>query len=1563
MIRRSSLIFAASLAVLSTLEPTFGFAAAAPAQHHNEVEKPRFLRREVKRLFSNTTTSAPGVIHLPFGSESTSDLNALAESLTTSSIDTSKTTPDTTITPTHTQTPEQTTHTSLPESSTPISSTPITSQGNDQTTHTTIPPATSNTLTSHESVLATSQSTSADTAQTPATSQHTIPATSQSSVPNAVSIPTTSKGVSSPPVDSNTASPASSPSVNTNTDRLQNSPTTNVSPATSPSVSSNAGEATSKATTAAGNTETSAVAGPSTAESKNTAANGQSTSNVEQSHSETTVPAAIVPSTSEGQQNTPATSTAGETTTGNLPINPVGVGESSKTTPGSQQTSTVAPSTTEQHGGQQTPLTAFGESRVIPSVSTQQILPTITPETSPIAETKPTTGVTEHSLTSNTLEGQTTAAGQPSETHSSTGEQPGLSITPSNIAQTVKSVATEQSQSQTNKEQSSTGGEFPINTNTARQQSSPSQIIPESVTPTGIQKQSSIPAIINTKQQPFTQSGETQATSAPGVANTQIPGETLKSSPIPVSIGNTQVPGETLQNSPSVTGIGNTQLPGPTLKSIPLSAGEQTTINALPGESGVSTAPGATEGSTNTKTANNGILPTISASLGASLGATSGELQTTEAQPASSPSLPASIVVPPTATNTQPLITSGLGFTNLPTTVLQQGTSQPVVTSGLEETNVPTTALQQVTSQLGGVLPVSGSTAPSLQIPGSVLDSTPTGTQLYSALTNALQNTVGPGSTMLPNGQIVPSSAVVNTLESQAGQTNTIQGQQSGIPAILSVPSITLSPSSVVANPLVSSPLVQQTGAASITLPGGSAIPNPLISSSLATIQPEGSGAASITLPGGTVIPNPFEGSTASSGLLAITSNGVIISNPLATAAPVTSNGIVLTNPAGSSATAIPIIPASVTLPGGSVIANPSATLAPSEVILSNGQKSIVNPLVSNSINPSQQSVIGTQASTTDSNGNVLPIPVQSSAVINTAGTATGPLESQPPITTGAVESGSLLTNVPVNTGAVETGPATLSSGAAVPASVASSAPGTNQNGATSPVIVGSATNTNGETLPVTAGQVTGSSSLSGGAVVPLTASNPSASPASLGVSSAGSSESTDHYGAAFLSLASKSGSPSAASIGQGTETAGPSGTQQMTAGQTGTDQTGSGQTATGQSAAGQTGTAKSEGVQATGASGSSVAGNTGASQTASLAAPAPVTGTATALPNTASSPAQVTHATDTQNYPSNGKGPFTQSATGYDTETVQSVPTSILAQPSTTAPSQTSSSGSTGLPTGVPLHIYPPNGAGKRPDNTELIQIGFLYPLNYDFVVGHPASQQQIFKYLPMGIAWGLQIDIENVTMQSLNAYDTTQDLHYITTLALAWVPNGLVDSLGLLVRTPTSRFYHTPDNSTNTLLAMINTGLPINGDNSTDGGDSTAFGAVPTSTNTMKDGGAPVGGGIGSSNPVRASSVGIACGVAAGAAAYGAAMFFVARRYRKRRQSHIRSPSMFSSPVMSHVGPDAGAGAALMSGGVGDHRSPSPYRDEDARGPSRGSGRSASTGRQQISAPVMAENSLGWN
>ena len=357
-------------------------------------------------------------------------------------------------------------------------------------------------------------------------------------------------------------------------------------------------------------------------------------------------------------------------------------------------------------------------------------------------------------------------------------------------------------------------------------------------------------------------------------------------------------------------------------------------------------------------------------------------------------------------------------------------------------------------------------------------------------------------------------------------------------------------------------------------------------------------------------------------------------------------------------------------------------------------------------------------------------------------------------------------------------------------------------------------------------------------------------------------------------------------------------------------------------------------------------------------ASPPPTTAGAPGTSTPSAAPIPI--ATASQTYNTKQNAPLTQQPTAYDSMTSQIVASSIEVA-SSSAPVATTGSSETGMPSGVPLVLYPPTGPVNRPENTELIQIGFLYPLNYDFVWQHQESQRQIFTYLPIGIAYGLDIDHLNVTMQTLRAWDTTQDLHYITTLALAWIPSQLVDSLGLILHTQAEKFYHNPDPAVRTLLSMINPALPIRADNATDGGIDTGVGASPSGTGTATGQGT-IASGLSNSSPVKAPSVAIGVGVVFGAAAYGAAMFFVARRYKRRRQSHLRSPSMYSSPVMSHHGADPAAGAALMSGGMGE-RSISPYYDND-RGPSRGSGRSGSSaGRQQISAPVMAENSLGWN
>ena len=391
----------------------------------------------------------------------------------------------------------------------------------------------------------------------------------------------------------------------------------------------------------------------------------------------------------------------------------------------------------------------------------------------------------------------------------------------------------------------------------------------------------------------------------------------------------------------------------------------------------------------------------------------------------------------------------------------------------------------------------------------------------------------------------------------------------------------------------------------------------------------------------------------------------------------------------------------------------------------------------------------------------------------------------------------------------------------------------------------------------------------------------------------------------------------------------------------------------------------------APGATDSSVSGAantaTEAAQTGTTPAAAPINTQVNASAPAAIQPAdsQVTtqipanQASQTQAF--GGNGPQSLMPTATDTFTSQAVPSSIIGD--TTESTMSMSSVPTGIPSSLPHVITPPGGAPDQPANTTLIQIGFLYPLNYPFVLANSLSQRQIFKYMPPGIAYGLGIPEANVTMQTLRAYDTTKDLRYITTLALAYIPSNMVEKLSLDLHAPVGDIYNNPNKSVKTLFSMVNPQLPIMADDSMGSSPTSNTGSPSSTPSDSIQPGAPFNGNIGNDMPVRPSAAGIGVGVVAGAAAYGAAMFFVARRYKQRRQSHQRSPSLLSSPVMSGSNHDF-ASAALMSGARADGlRSASPMDGYGYGRNSRGSGRSGSTGRQQISAPVMAENSLGWN
>jgi hypothetical protein len=306
--------------------------------------------------------------------------------------------------------------------------------------------------------------------------------------------------------------------------------------------------------------------------------------------------------------------------------------------------------------------------------------------------------------------------------------------------------------------------------------------------------------------------------------------------------------------------------------------------------------------------------------------------------------------------------------------------------------------------------------------------------------------------------------------------------------------------------------------------------------------------------------------------------------------------------------------------------------------------------------------------------------------------------------------------------------------------------------------------------------------------------------------------------------------------------------------------------------------------------------------------------------------------------------------------------------------PISTTASGSipttaSGIPSYLPSAIAPNNGQTEQPDDTTLIQIGFREGYNYPFVVQEDRAAGQIFKYLPQALSEAAGFDINLAVVRRLQPMDTLNSLGYITTLAILTYPRSMVEALSSEIKIPNSRLYNSDSQLIYNLTQQINPMIPIflgegyNGENGGAGGNGNSGSGSGSGPNNDPFGG--TGGDNGSqSGAQRGTTAGIVSGAVAVAAAYGVVMFVVARRYKRKKQSHRRASSISNPSEMS----EAGRGSpALMGGALLSRDFTSSYGAMPAGGrDSQGSGRSGAgnSGRTQfISAPVAAGNSLGWN
>jgi hypothetical protein len=326
----------------------------------------------------------------------------------------------------------------------------------------------------------------------------------------------------------------------------------------------------------------------------------------------------------------------------------------------------------------------------------------------------------------------------------------------------------------------------------------------------------------------------------------------------------------------------------------------------------------------------------------------------------------------------------------------------------------------------------------------------------------------------------------------------------------------------------------------------------------------------------------------------------------------------------------------------------------------------------------------------------------------------------------------------------------------------------------------------------------------------------------------------------------------------------------------------------------------------------------------------------------------------------------------GSTTNSESWLPTTILVDPtSTTVSGGLAPTTATGIPSAYPKAITPADAGNQpQPPDTTLIQIGLLEGYNYPFVVANTKAAAQIFQVLPDALGYAVGEDLSKIQMRKLIPLDTGASMGFITTLAIVSFPNNLVESLRVYVKAPNSPLYNNPDALTYNFTKQINPAIDI------------TIGSYVDEVAGGGSSGLPGGGGSGSgndpfNNPETEAKTPAQSGTTAAiigssvfvAAAYGAVMFVIARRYKKKKQAHRRASSISNnSSEMRQTPSPALMGGALLSrdftgyGGVTNGSGGAVAGGRDSHGSGR-SGMNNSARTQYISAPVAAENSLGWN
>lgn len=245
--------------------------------------------------------------------------------------------------------------------------------------------------------------------------------------------------------------------------------------------------------------------------------------------------------------------------------------------------------------------------------------------------------------------------------------------------------------------------------------------------------------------------------------------------------------------------------------------------------------------------------------------------------------------------------------------------------------------------------------------------------------------------------------------------------------------------------------------------------------------------------------------------------------------------------------------------------------------------------------------------------------------------------------------------------------------------------------------------------------------------------------------------------------------------------------------------------------------------------------------------------------------------------------------------------------------------------------------------------------------MVSNGLAAAQIFKYLPEGLANAGGFSKDRIKVDWLEPMDTQRDLGYITTIARLHYPETMIAKLQSQMTAPNTPLFIQSSDIVSDLMNNINRDIDIFGGNPSGGssgsGNSGDGNKDDKNNNTFDSGSGS------SSSQQMGTTAGIAVGAIGISVMYGAAMFVLARRYKRKRQAnHQRSSSVGSSQASSEMR-YTGAGSPALMGGALMSRDMSGYGGVAGGRDSQGSGGNQSARTANISAPMAAENSLGWN